>query len=79
LKQKKIPFDKKTQFVIVKTLKNRRQATKYFKIITKRSDVFTNLRPMDYQQFIISKENFETLRDDKDIEKYLRFYRKNYN
>jgi len=76
---KKIPFDKKTQFVIVKTLKNRRQASKYFKIITKRSDVFTSLRPMDYQQFIISKENFETLRDDKDIEKYLRFYRKNYN
>ncbi len=76
---KKIPFNKNIQFVIVKTLKNRRQASKYFKIITKRSDVFTSLRPMDYQQFIISKENFEKLRDDKDIEKYLRFYRKNYN
>jgi hypothetical protein len=76
---KKIPFNKKIQFVIVKTFKNKRQATKYLKIITKRSDVFTNLRPMDYKQFIISKENFEKLRDDKDIEKYMRFYRKNYN
>ena len=75
---KKIPFNKKIQFIIVKTFKNKRQANKYFKIITKRSDVFTSLRAMDYQQFIISTENFDKLRDDKDIDKYFRFYKKNY-
>jgi len=77
-KVKKLPFTDKTFLITVSPLKNAKQAIKYFKIITKRSDVFTNIKPIDYTPFIISKNNFEKLRDDKDIDKYLRFYRKNY-
>ncbi len=75
---KKVPFDKTIQFIVVKPFKNKKQASKYLKIILKRSDVFTNLRPIDYKQFIISDTNLETLKNDKDIEKYLRFYKKKY-
>ncbi len=75
---KKLPYNDKTFLITVSKFKNAKQAQKYFKIITKRSDVFTNIKPSDYTSFIISTDNFSKLRDDKDIEKYLRFYRKSY-
>ena len=77
-KVKKLPYNDKTFLITVSPLKNAKQALKYFKIITKRSDVFTNMKPSEYTPFIISVDNFAKLRDDKDIDKYLRFYRKNY-
>jgi len=77
-KIKSIPFSDDIQLIVVKEFTNKRQAKKYFKIIKKRSDVFTKLKRTDYTQFLISKENLETLRMDKDIDKYMLFYDKNY-
>jgi nicotinic acid phosphoribosyltransferase len=77
-KIKSIPYSDEYQFIVVKTFENKRQAKKYYKIITKRSDVFTKLRKVDYTQFLITEENLNVLRTDKDLEKYMRFYNKNY-
>ena len=77
-KIKSIPYSDDIQLIVVKEFTNKRQAKKYFKIITKRSDVFTKLKRTDYTQFLITKKNLETLRIDKDLDKYMLFYDKNY-
>ena len=77
-KIKTIPYSDDIQLIVVKEFTNKKQAKKYFKIITKRSDVFTKLKKVDYSQFLITKKNLETLRMDKDLDKYMLFYDNNY-
>jgi hypothetical protein len=77
-KIKSIPYSDDIQLIVVKQFDNKKQAKKYYKIISRRSDVFTKLRRSDYTQFLITEENLNTLRNDKDLDKYMRFYKKNY-
>jgi tetratricopeptide (TPR) repeat protein len=71
-------IDENTELVFVKPFKGKKQSMNYMKLIENNDNVFKELNPEHYTQFVISESNYEKLKKDKDLEKYLAFYRMNY-
>jgi len=64
--------------ILVKGLPNKLDAIQYFTKILKSNDVYTDLKKIDYRNFIISKLNYATFIKSEDISSYLPFYTKAY-
>lgn len=71
-------LDEKTELVFVKPFKGKKQSINYMKLIETNDNVFGDIAPEHYTQFVISESNYERLKDDKDLEKYLTFYQMHY-
>ena len=66
------------QFVTVKSFKNKNQSMNYFESITEFGEFLGSLDDKSYRHFVISSENYVKFYKDKDINKYNRFFKKNY-
>jgi len=64
------------QMVIVQDFPNKKDAVQYFKQIKEDKDIFKTLS--NYQHFVISMNNFTSFYNDRDVNKYLKFFNKNY-
>jgi hypothetical protein len=73
-----ILLDNNSHLITVKTLDDKKMGMKYFKAISTNQNVFKNLKQTEYRHFIISDENFVIFYKDKDVGKYLNFFKKNY-
>ncbi len=71
-------FTESTNLVIVKPFKNSKQSINYMKLIRNNQNVFGLVEDVEYVQFVISENNYETLKKEKDIELYMKFYKANY-
>ncbi|MEA3449254.1 MAG: tetratricopeptide repeat protein [Bacteroidota bacterium] len=71
-------IDENTELVFVKSFKGKKQSMNYMKLIENNQNVFGELNPEHYTQFVISESNYEKLKKDKDLKKYLTFYGMNY-
>lgn len=78
LKVNQMMLDPQNQIILVKDFKNAAAATTYFKSFrAKQFDIFEGL-DVEFKFFVISKSNFTHYFKDKDVEKYLKFFRDNY-
>ena len=64
--------------VIIKGLKNKEAATAYFSDVKTDQRINMSLRNVNYQSYLISNENLQTLRSTKNIDEYQKFHDKNY-
>ncbi len=67
-----------TKLIIVKPLNNAKEAYKYLKLIRKNTDVYSEFSSLTMQQFIITDANLKILLKDKNIDRYLMFFKQNY-
>lgn len=68
-----------TKLIMVKPLNDAKEAYKYLKLIRKNSDVYSEFKSLDMNQFIISNANLKILLKDKDMTRYMMFFEQNYN
>lgn len=62
----------------VQKFKNRSMSTNYFESIKIAGEVFEDIDEDTYKEFIISKENFEIFKQDKNLLRYQKFFDDNY-
>jgi len=62
----------------VSGFKDREEAMRYFNMVINNRRLFRPLRSTDYRNFIISDANFEVLKEKKNVEAYLLFFRRYY-
>ncbi|HAN79213.1 MAG TPA: hypothetical protein DCQ31_16310 [Bacteroidales bacterium] len=74
-----LSLDENTKLFLVKTFVDKAMARDYFTKIQSNTEVFKNLKPDTYKLMYISLPNFGVLTTDKSTEKYLQFFKKNYN
>jgi hypothetical protein len=55
-----------------------RDAMNYYNTIINNEYVFANLDKDDFSGFAIAQENYPVFYKDKDVKKYLAFFKKNY-
>jgi tetratricopeptide (TPR) repeat protein len=77
LKIETMPIADKRIQIVIKSLRGKSEAENYLNQINSNS-VFGELKPTDYDCFLISVENFDKLQKLPDTDKYLEFYHKNY-
>lgn len=68
-----------TALLLVRSLKDKEQGLIYFRSIIKRREVFTALKNIKYNNFIVSSTNYREIVADKDFTEYLKFFIKNYS
>lgn len=73
-----ILLDAKTHFVMVGNFNTVDEAMNYYNAIITNEYVYANLTEDDYDGFVIAQENYPIFYKDKDIKKYLAFFRQNY-
>jgi tetratricopeptide (TPR) repeat protein len=73
-----IVLDRNHYMVTVGNFNNSQKALKYKRAIEASEYVYSDLNPKDYQNFIISTENYPTFFKEKVIEEYEEFYITNY-
>jgi len=71
-------LDKDVRIITVKTINGKESALNYLEAIKDNQKVFGMLNSADYEQFVISSDNFTALFEDKNLSKYRFFYKKNY-
>ena len=64
--------------IYIKNLQGSEKALNYFKAMNENGMVFEDLEETDYRQFVISLDNYRTFYQDKDVLKYLKFYKEFY-
>jgi tetratricopeptide (TPR) repeat protein len=67
-----------SQLVYVEKFENAAKAKAYFETIKQKPEIYEGLAPEEYRHFIISAGNFNIYYKDKNIDKYLEFYKTNY-
>jgi tetratricopeptide (TPR) repeat protein len=67
-----------THFIMVGNFNSIPEALKYYNAIMADDYVFSNLSQDVYNGFILAQENYPVFYKDKDINKYLAFFRENY-
>ena len=67
-----------THFVMVGNFNSIEQALNYYQAIMSSEYVFANLTEDDYDGFVIAQENYPIFYRDKDVDKYLAFFKQNY-
>lgn len=73
-----ILLDATTNFVMVGNFNTIDEAMNYYNAIINNEYVYANLEESDYDGFIIAQENYPVFYKDKDIKKYLAFFKQNY-
>lgn len=71
-------MDKTTHLVMVGNFNSVEDAMRYYNAIMSNDYVFANMDPETYDGFVITQENYPILYKDKDLKKYLAFFRQNY-
>lgn len=71
-------LSKDFQMITVKALENKEKAMKYFDSVKVNEKVYKDMKETDYRHFIISADNYPVFFNDKDITKYLKFFKKYY-
>lgn len=64
--------------VVVKGLKSKNEALEYIGKVIEHKELYAELKPTDYTQFVISEPNYEELIKDKNLNRYMTFYQANY-
>ena len=73
------PFSDFVEMISVSGLADQRMAMRYLKqLAPQQRSIFAPLQTDDYQIFLISAENLNTLLNDKSIADYMNFFRQNY-
>jgi len=67
-----------TKLILVKPLNDAKEAYKYLKLIRKNTDVYSEFSSLKMQQFIITEGNLKILMKDKNIDRYLMFFKQSY-
>jgi hypothetical protein len=73
-----IVLDRNHYMITVGNFTNAEKALRYKRAIQSSEYVYSDLKPEDYQNFIISTENYPTFFKEKVIEDYEKFYITNY-
>ncbi|MCB2220936.1 MAG: tetratricopeptide repeat protein [Bacteroidetes bacterium] len=71
-------IDKTTHLVMVGNFNTVDDAMRYYDAIMSNDYVFANMETEEYDGFVITQENYPILYKDKDLKKYLAFFRQNY-
>ena len=71
-------LDASTHFIMVGNFSTVDEAMSYYNAIITNEYVYANLTEYDYDGFIIAQENYPIFYKDKDIKKYLAFFKQNY-
>ncbi|MFH1321535.1 MAG: tetratricopeptide repeat protein [Bacteroidota bacterium] len=71
-------LDAENQLIVVKKFKNMIKGIDYYDAIRENKTVLSAINPDNYQQFIISADNFLIFYDQKNIDDYLAFFKQNY-
>ena len=66
------------QIVLISGLPDKESAKLYFSKVVNSRGLYTPLRETDYRNFLISKGNFEIFVNEKNITKYMDFYKRVY-
>ena len=73
-----ILLDKNTHFIMVGNFETIESAMKYYNSIMTNDYVFSSLETDQYNGFVIAQENYPVFYKDKDLKKYLAFFKQNY-
>ncbi len=73
-----ILLDASTHFIMVGNFNTIDEAMNYYNAIISNEYVYANLTEDDYDGFVIAQENYPVFYKDKDVKKYLTFFRQNY-
>ncbi len=73
-----ILLDASTHFIMVGNFNTIDDAMDYYNAIIANEYVYANLTKDDYDGFVIAQENYPVFYKDKDLKKYLAFFRQNY-
>lgn len=65
--------------VYVRGFKEIKKCKDYYTAIKDNNEVFAELPPQDFKQFIISQPNFTKFFSDRNIERYESFFNENYS
>ncbi len=71
-------FDHRLKIVIVKEFANKDEALEYYNGVLDNDEVYGNLNPDSYQQFIISTNNFAPFIIEKKLDDYIDFFNRFY-
>jgi len=66
-------------FIVVRSMSNKENALIYHGAIIRRASVFQALKGVEYLNFVISSTNYRTIKSEKSIADYLKFFVKNYS
>ena len=72
-------LDDELAFVVVRAMQNKENALIYHGAIIRKAPVFQSLRGVEYLNFVISSTNYRTIKSEKSIADYLKFFVKNYS
>ncbi len=78
LKVNSVLLDKNQYLITVGNFEDAKRAVNYYRAIQKSRYVFSDLSPGNYQQLIISSENYPQFYKDKDLELYTLFFNQYY-
>lgn len=78
LTTKQVLLDSKTKLINVRQFANSQVGMEYFNNTIKQKQLFSELKPEQYELILISSVNFGTLLTEKDIQAYLRFFKRVY-
>jgi hypothetical protein len=73
-----ILLDKITHFIMVGNFETKKDAMRYYNALMSNEYVFANLDQEQYNGFVLAQENYPVFYKDKDVEKYLAFFKQNY-
>ena len=73
-----ILLDANTHFIMVGNFNDIDRALNYYNAIMTNEYVYANMEEEDYDGFVIAQENYPVFYKDKDVNKYLTFFKQNY-
>ena len=71
-------LNKNINVITVKSFDGAKAAMSYFNSINDNKDVFKTLKKSEFRNFVISSDNYKTFYKDKNVNKYIKFFKKNY-
>lgn len=71
-------IDSKYAMLLIQTLPSNKQAMSYLELIEYNPEIYDGVDKIFTSKFVISEKNYQTLLQDKDIAKYIKFYEEYY-
>jgi tetratricopeptide (TPR) repeat protein len=78
LQTKQVVIDSKNKLINIRQFKNKEDVLSYFNVVKTQQHLFSDLQLSQYEICCISVPNFSTLLSEKDIDTYLKFFRRVY-
>lgn len=72
-------LDTKSQMILVKQLKNSKEAIEYYNEISDEDGIFEPAEDLSYDIYIIDDKNYPVFYKLKNAEEYRKFFESNYN